>query len=284
MTHDNDIGQLLREHLQQTADSRPADGALDEILVSTARIHPKRAFGSRLGMVLDAGLVPLGIRLSPAAARGLAFVLVALLLAAIAGTSLLGRKPDQPAVVVPTSPPTISPSPPLSPTARPSLAVAVTPPPIQLASTFTSPLYHYTIGLGTGWTTRNATIPINSPKSTDATAFDELTARNTDTTIEIAGAPLGKESFLASLKDIQTAALHDPNTPSGCDGGDPSTWPAVTIGQHQGLWQQMCNYAVAYVDVGGRSYSFAWSNGTFDNSQHLSVSDFKVVLKSVVFP
>ena len=70
----------------------------------------------------------------------------------------------------------------------------------------------------------------------------------------------------------------------GCDGGDPSTWPAVTVGGRQGVWQQMCNYAVAYVDVVGDAYQFAWANDTLETSEHLSIVDFKTVLESVTFP
>ena len=71
--------------------------------------------------------------------------------------------------------------------------------------------------------------------------------------------------------------------PFGCDGGDPSTWPPVAIGDLQGVWQQKCNAAVATVEHDGKAYQFAWENSTFDGDGHLSVADFKAVLETVKF-
>jgi hypothetical protein len=281
MNTNDDLDRLLREHLSQTANSRPAEGALEAILATTAGIRPKRSFGENLERLVGAGLVRLGLRLSPTAARlVLAVLLVALLLAATVGSALLGGGRNQPLLVVPPSLPTATPS--ISPS--PSLVVAVLPSPIVLPKTFTSKLYHDTIGIGSKWTVEAATVPIDSKKSTDATAFDVITVTGTDTTIPIAASVLGSQSFESWLKAIQTTALTDRNTPLGCDGGDPSTWPAVTVGGRQGVWQQMCNYAVAYVDVDGDAYQFAWANGTLETSEHLSIADFKTVLESVTFP
>ena len=74
------------------------------------------------------------------------------------------------------------------------------------------------------------------------------------------------------------------SVPAGCDGGDPSTWQAVAVGDHHGVWQQKCDAAVAIVEGGGKAYQFAWENSTFTDSQHMSVADFRAVLETVVFP
>ena len=279
MTNDNDLEQQLREHLRLAADSRPAEGALDKVLLTTARIRPRRSFGSSAERLIEAGFVRLGLRLTPAAMRtALALMLLVLVLAATLGVALLGGNRNQPLLVVPTATPSPSPSP------VPSQVAAVTPPPPVLTGTFRSPLYHYTIGLASKWTAHPATISIDSGKGTDATVLDLITATGTDTQIQVAASTLGRESFASFLKTIQTAALTDPNTPPGCDGGDPSTWPSVPIGDQQGVWQQMCNYVVAYADVKGKAYQFAWANSTLNTGQHLSIADFKHVLESVVFP
>jgi hypothetical protein len=158
-------------------------------------------------------------------------------------------------------------------TPSPSLAVVPTPALIALPKTFKSPLYRYTIGIGVNW-------QVKAAQHVDDE--DPTSATGTDTTIPVVASALKAQSFADWLKDYHATVVK--NVPSGCDGGDPSTWPAVTIGTLQGVWEQKCNAAVAFVDVGGKAYQFPWENGTFDNSQHLSVADFKNVLESVTFP
>jgi hypothetical protein len=160
-------------------------------------------------------------------------------------------------------------------TPSPSPAVAPTQLLIALPKTFKSPLYRYTIGIGVNW-------QVKAAKHVDDE--DLISATGTDTTIPVLVSALGSKSFTDWLKDYHKAVLNDPGVPPGCDGGDPSTWPAVTIGNQQGVWLQKCNAAVAFVDVGGKAYQFPWENGTFDNSQHLSLADFKTVLGTVTFP
>ena len=281
MNANDDLGRLLREHLNQMADNRPSEGALDAILATTAGIRPKRSVGQRLDRLIGAGLIRVGFLPSVRTARvALAVLLVALLMAAIIGSAMLGGGDAGPlGVIRPTFP---TPSPTTSP--APSVVVAVTPAPIQLPKTFRSPIYHYTIGIAANWKVTPAKFLSDSPKATGDLGTDVITVTGTDTTIPVTASALGSQSFADWLKAIQVAAKQDINTPQGCDGGDPSTWPSVAIGNRQGVWQQMCNYAVAYVDIGGLAYQFPWENGTFDTSKHLSVADFKTVLESVTFP
>jgi len=281
MKTNDDLGRLLREHLNQMADNRPSEGALDGILATTAGIRPKRSVGQRLERLVGAGLIRLGFQSSVRTARvALAILLVALLLAAIVGTAMLGAGNTGPLGVIHPSSPTPSPTTPPAP----SFAVAATPAPVQLAKTFRSPIYHYTIGIAANWKVTPAKLLSDNPKATGDLGTDVIAVTGTDTTIPVTASALGSQPFADWLKAIQVAAVNDINTPQGCDGGDPSTWPTVAIGNRQGVWQQMCNYAVAYVDIGGLAYQFPWANGTFDTSKHLSVADFRTVLGSVTFP
>ena len=149
-------------------------------------------------------------------------------------------------------------------------------------ATFASPVYGYTMGLAADWTVKPAALPADDPASTDVTGTDVVTVTGTDTTIQTVVSDLGGQAFEAWLTDYWTAMASA--VPQGCDGGDPSTWPAVTVGDRQGVWQQKCNAAVAIVEDGGKAYQFAWENSTFKDPQHLPDADFKAVLGTVRFP
>jgi hypothetical protein len=69
--------------------------------------------------------------------------------------------------------------------------------------------------------------------------------------------------------------------PTGCDGGDPSTWPPLRIGTATGRLQQYCNAASGFAFVGGRVYAFDWGNATFDGTTHLTQGSWEELLKSV---
>ena len=158
-----------------------------------------------------------------------------------------------------------------TPTSSPAGAVVQSS--IELTKAFTSPLYRYSVAIGVNW----QTAPAKKPGDEDV-----ITATGTDTTIPIVVSPLGKQSYADWLKGYWAEVLK--SVPPGCDGGNPSTWPAVTIGTLQGVWEQLCNAGVAFVDVGNKAYQFPWATSTFDNSQHLSLADFKTVLQTVTFP
>ncbi len=152
----------------------------------------------------------------------------------------------------------------------------------MLSRHFTSPIYGYTMGLAADWTVQPASILADDPASTEATGTDVVTVTGTDTTIETVVSDLGGETFEAWLQEYRAAVT--PNVPPGCDGGDPSSWPSVTVGDRQGVWQQKCNAAVAIVEDGGKAYQFAWENSSFTDAAHLSATDFKTVLQTVTFP
>ncbi len=45
----------------------------------------------------------------------------------------------------------------------------------------------------------------------------------------------------------------------------------------------LCNMALAFVEAGGRVYSFGWGNDTFTTDTHLGLASWKDLLKSVTF-
>jgi hypothetical protein len=151
----------------------------------------------------------------------------------------------------------------------------------SLEKPFSSTWYGYTILRSGDWTVKPATTHWtgvdNSPP-----AVDEITVTGTDTTIPAASQRLPKDATYAAWLDAfhrNTVA----NVPSGCDGGEPSAWPTVQIGDQQGKLEMLCNAAEALVEVGGRVYVFDWSNSTFDGAQHLGLASWKRVLETVVF-
>ena len=170
----------------------------------------------------------------------------------------------------------------LASSAAVSAATPAASPTVTLSGTFTSPVYGYTIGLAPDWTVTAATLRADDPASTDETANDVITVTGTDTTIPTLAWDLGAQDFSAWLDDYRAAM--SAGVPPGCDGGDPSKWPAVPVGIRQGVWQQKCNAAVATVEFDGKAYQFAWENSTFDGTKHLSESAFKAVLATVTFP
>jgi len=152
----------------------------------------------------------------------------------------------------------------------------------NLSKTWTSPLYGYSVRIDPTWTVTSATVSIDNPKSTDATALDSFAVTGTDTTINGAATALGKSTFDAWLTshhaDVAKAV------PAGCDGGDPSTWPTVAVGGQLGYLDQLCNAAEVSVHVGDRVYTFGWGSSTFNAGQHLEMKQFETVLENVTFP
>ena len=212
--------------------------------------------------------------------RRLPFLVVAAMtFGACAGSASPSGSGSAPSVSLPTA----TSVPATTPATAPASATAAAATPFgPLARTFASPIYGYTIKLAEGWTVHAATMLADDPKSTEVTGTDVVTVTGTDTTIQTVASDLGGEAFAAWLKDYRADVAA--NVPPGCDGGDPTTWPAVTVGDHQGVWEEKCNAAVAIVEDGGKAYQFAWENATFSLVQHLPETDFKAVLATVTFP
>jgi hypothetical protein len=150
-------------------------------------------------------------------------------------------------------------------------------------ATFTSPLYGYSIRMDPSWTVKNATVLVDDPSSTDATAYDALKVTGTDTTVQGAAWALTGRTFDRFLADKHQEAL-DSTLPQECKGSDVSKWPEVPIGDKTGRQMTLCNYAEFYAEADGKAYTFLWGHDTFDTTQHLDMNDFKALLRSVTFP
>jgi hypothetical protein len=149
----------------------------------------------------------------------------------------------------------------------------------ELTGRFTSPTNGLSVGIASDWTPTTATKRwhgLGNPSD----AMDGIDITGTDSSFGVASQPLGTQTFDEYLAAYHTDSI--PNVPGGCDGGDPSTWPEVRIGDKVGRLQMLCNAADAFVEAGGRVYILEWGNATFDASQHLSTEAWKELLTSVV--
>jgi hypothetical protein len=149
----------------------------------------------------------------------------------------------------------------------------------ELTGTFTSPTNGFSVGIASDWRPTSATQRwhgLGNPSD----AMDGFDITGTDSSFGVASQPLGTQTFDEYLAAYHTDSI--PNVPGGCDGGDPSTWPEVRIGDKVGRLQMLCNAADAFVEAGGRVYILEWGNATFDASQHLSTEAWKELLTSVV--
>jgi hypothetical protein len=153
----------------------------------------------------------------------------------------------------------------------------------HVSSTFTSPLYAYSIAVDPAWTPSPATVAINSPDSTNANCCDLIAVTGTDTTIRVSADPLNGQTVDAYLQNVHQGVEADPTVPGNCKGGDPSAWVPVDVGTHSGVIMTLCNFAVVYVNVRDRMYAFEWGHETFSTSQHLAFGDFKQLLETVTF-
>ena len=151
----------------------------------------------------------------------------------------------------------------------------------KLTGSFTSPTYGYNVGTADGWTIKPATKKWtsydNSPPAVDQIAFT-----GTDS-----GLDGGSQALPQGMTFAQFLVKMHQNTltgvPAGCDGGDPSNWPWIQIGDQPGSLDLLCNAAEAVVTVGGRVYVFDWTNSTFDESKHLSIQSWESLLRSITF-
>jgi hypothetical protein len=152
------------------------------------------------------------------------------------------------------------------------------------SATFSSPLYGYSIRVDPSWTTKNATVLIDAPSSTDAQVYDDIKVTGTDTTIQGAAWDLAGRTFDQFLADKHQEALGDTGIPENCRGLDVSKWPEVPIGTKTGRQMTLCNYAEFYVESDGKAFTFVWGHETFDTTQHLDMNDLKSLLRTVTFP
>jgi hypothetical protein len=154
----------------------------------------------------------------------------------------------------------------------------------NLTETFTSPLYGYSIQLDPTWIKTSATVHIEDPTSNEDNSSDDFAVTGTDTHLSGAGAPMPAGwTFQQWLDDHHNDVLK--GVPTGCDGGDPSTWPAVSVGDQAGLLDQLCNAAEVDVHVGDKVFMFGWFNETFEGARHMDQSEFvERVLPTVRFP
>ncbi len=109
--------------------------------------------------------------------------------------------------------------------------------------------------------------------------MDGFTIAGTDTNFGGASQALGSRTFDEFLAAYHTDSIS--HVPQGCDGGQPSTWPELRIGDQVGRLQMLCNAADAFVEAGGRVYIFEWGSDTFDSSRHFNLASWKMLLTSV---
>lgn len=153
----------------------------------------------------------------------------------------------------------------------------------DLSGTFVSPTYGYSVRMANDWTATRAATPWvgidNNETNTDSILFT-----GTDTGMNVASQrlPAGK-AYDDWLVEFHAPANIPGNYPLGCDGGEPSAWPAIQIGDQMGGLEMHCNAAEALVHVGDRAYVFTWGNSTFDTTQHFSLASWKDLLKTVTF-
>ena len=151
----------------------------------------------------------------------------------------------------------------------------------RLTTTFTSGIYGYGLLRDPAWTTTKATVQANDPRATDQNSLDVITVTGTDTVINVSATAMPAAGYQAWAVAQHQAVLSD--NPSGCDGGDPATWPIVEVGDQQGHVDQWCNAAEVSVPVGDKVYVFDWSNATFSVDKHLGEAQFFRVLEGVTF-
>ena len=159
---------------------------------------------------------------------------------------------------------------------RPAEAID-TPP---LTETFTSPRFGYSVKTLPEWTTAAAEKAWTGVTN-DSAMMDGVDFTGTDSHLGLTSQPLGDRTF-----DEFVAAFHadqKAHVPVGCDGGDPSTWPEVQVGDHVGRLEQLCNAAEVLVEVGGRVYLFEYGNGTFESARHFPFVAWRDLLKSITF-
>jgi len=146
----------------------------------------------------------------------------------------------------------------------------------RLTGRFTSPTMGYSIGLAAGWRTEPAaakwTGVNNDNKFMDNIDFDANTG--TGVTSQALGTRTFQQ-FVDAFYAQQHAAVG-----STCDGGPPSGWPTITIGDQTGLLEVQCGSAEALVAAGGRAYLFELGL-TRDSDPSFGMEGWQELLRSV---
>ena len=150
-----------------------------------------------------------------------------------------------------------------------------------LTGKFTSPTYGYSIGIAKGWTTTPASTAW-AGTGVSPTVVDTIAIAGTDTSITAASEPFPVGiTFDDWLAQFHQRAIQD--RPPGCDGGDPSTWVSIRIGNQGGRVAMGCNAAETLVIVNGRVYVFGMTNATTSVADHLGFGSWTELLNSVTF-
>ena len=165
-----------------------------------------------------------------------------------------------------------------------TISAATASPLDHVSSTFTSPLYDYSIAVDPAWTTTPATEVINSPKSTDENCCDQIAITGSDTTIRVSGDPLNGKSvdaYLARRPPERGGRHHGAvqlqgrgSQHMGAGGGRHPAWRRDDPLQLRRRLRQRRRPDVC-VRVGALQ--------TFDATKHLTFADFEQLLATVSF-
>ena len=163
--------------------------------------------------------------------------------------------------------------------------IAATASPLDhVSSTFTSPLYDYSIAVDPAWTTTPATEVINSPKSTDENCCDQIADHRDRHDDQSERRPAERQVRRRLSRKTPTRAWRPtPRCRPVARAGIPAhgrPWRSAT---QRGVVTTLCNFAVVYVNVGDRMYAFEWGHQTFDAVGHLTFADFEQLLATVRF-
>ena len=271
MTTDRDLERVAKAWMASgpaELPNRVLDAVIDEIHLTRQR-RPMRAPWRLIPMRTQARVVT-------AAVIGVLLVGGAFVILGRSGQALVGGPSTRP--TTPAAPSTSASASASAPASAPAAVIDLPP----LTRTFTSPTYGYSIGMADGWTAKPATkkwVGVdNSPP-----VVDVVTVTGTDTAVQGVSQAIPKgTTFDRWLVPFHQFTVDSLATNPGCDGGDPSTWPPIQIGNQTGRLQMNCNGAEALAAVGGRAYVFDWSNATFEGT-HLALAGWKELLKSVTF-
>ena len=150
----------------------------------------------------------------------------------------------------------------------------------HLTATFTSGIYAYRLPVDPSWTTKKATVFVDDPKSTEQDSLDALSPTDTDTTINGSATALHGQTYQAWAVARHNATEHGA---VGCAGPDPSSWPIINVGGHEGHVDELCNAAEISVPIGDWVYVFFWGNDTFNVPKHFGEAQFLRLLEDATF-
>jgi len=146
----------------------------------------------------------------------------------------------------------------------------------RLTGRFTSPTNGYSIGLADGWTTAPAAARWTGVNN-DNKFMDSISV-TADSGTGVTSQALGTRTF-QQFVDAFYAGQHAA-VGSTCDGGPPSGWPTITIGDQTGVLEVQCGSAEALVAAGGRAYLFELGL-TPDSRPSFGMEGWQELLRSV---